>query len=251
MSSRVQTALLALLAVVAAALTVLALRAPEPPVDTLGSARSSSARGFQATPSPSAKAVQPVVATAGRARPLVVVVGDSYAAGTGATAPRSTAYPALIAADLTWDVRAAASPGAGYVVKGLGGPVIELLRRTPLARLDPDLVVLQAGHHDVTGDAEIAQIRGRVVEAVEAVRAAAPRAQVVVVGLLWPAAPPAGAAGADQALRDAAASAGVLFTHTFDLRFPGVAGNRTDDSGHQRIAVRLESSFRDLGLVTQ
>ena len=44
-----------------------------------------------------------------------------------------------------------AVPGAGYVATGRDehGPVVRLLRDADLARLDPSLVVLQAGHNDV------------------------------------------------------------------------------------------------------
>ena len=259
MSTRVQTALLALLAVATAVFCVLALRPPEPagsgslvvPTASRAPAFASSA---PATPSPtvagtSPVAARPVIATGGRSKPVVAFLGDSYVAGVGAARPATRGYVGQLADTLGWDTTAATIPGGGYIAPGRGGPLIALISSTDLRELDPDLVVLQAGNNDVR--LAVGELRGRVVEAVEAVRAVAPRAQVVVVGVLWPAAPPATARIADEALQAGAAAARALFSYTYDLRFDAAGGNRPNDDGYAKIAERLQSSFNDLGLVAR
>jgi hypothetical protein len=91
-------------------------------------------------------------------------------------------------------------------------------------------------------------LQARVAESVELVNSLSPRAQVDVVGILWPTTPPPAATEVDAAIRAGAAEAGALFTHTLDLRFSSTSDDSPDDEGHDAIAVRLASSFSDLGL---
>ena len=266
MSSRVQTALLALLAVVAAALTVLALRPPDPPdpdslvtpvappsaqasPSALPSTTPSPAAGTSPGASPAATPGRPLTPTDGRERPVVAFAGDSYAAGVGATTPDRNGYVGLLTHRLNWTTRSSGLVGAGYLDAAPGGTVVDAIRALNLAKLKPDLVVLQAGRNDVALPPD--QLTARVVEAVALVREQAPAAQVDVVGVLWPAAPPVAATRADAAIRAGAEQAGAMFTHTLDLRFPAPVRNHPDDAGYARISVRLESSFRDLGLLGQ
>lgn len=225
---------LALLAVVTVVLAALALRPPEPPSTAAGDL-------LQATTE-----AQPVLATGGRPKPKVVVFGDSYAAGVGATSPKQTGYVAELSKALQWDISVVPALGGGYIAGGYDGPMINLIGRINLKATDPDLVILQAGHNDIM--VFPAQLESRVTEVIEAVRVQAPRAQIVVVGMLWPGKPPAEAEAADAAMSRAAAKAGALFTYTFDLRFPAAGGIRPTDEGYRDIAVRLRSSFTDLGL---
>lgn len=235
MRERWKDVALALLAVATVALAALALR---PPDATSGAPEDR----LEAPP-----AAQPVVATSGRPKPTVVVLGDSYAAGVGATSPEQTGYVAQLGKALEWDITVVPALGGGYVAGGYDGPMINLVGRIDLKATDPDLVILQAGHNDVR--VLPAQLESRVTEVIEAVREQVPRAQIVVVGLLWPSKPPAEGAAVDEAMSRAASRAGALFTYTFDLRFAAAGGIRPTDEGYRDIKVRLQSSFRDLGLI--
>lgn len=252
MSTRVQDVLLALLAAAAIALSVAVLRPPQTPDSTalLGAAVPRIAAAT-AAPSPSASSARPgrpVAASNGRPAPVVAFAGDSYVGGVGATRPGASGYVPLLAQRLGWATTAVGLPGAGYLEAAPGATVLDAIRQLDLPSLAPDLVVLQAGHNDVT--LPLAQLQARVTAAVLAVRQQVPAAQVDVVGILWPGTPPAAAPAADAAIRAGAQAAGALFTSTLDLRFPAVAAaNRPTDAGHAAIAVRLQSSFRDLGLL--
>jgi lysophospholipase L1-like esterase len=83
-------------------------------------------------------------------RPLLVVVGASFAAGVGPDA-RHEAWPEDLARILHYRLAVAADPGAGYVNPGNGhrGPFSRLAAGLPLSRLKPAVVVIQGGHDDI------------------------------------------------------------------------------------------------------
>ena len=256
MGPRLQNLLLVALALAAVVLVGLAIRTPQPePPDTLTSPPvpiSTASGGLRPTtptqpPAPAIVPVRPLVATNGRSKPLVLFVGDSYVSGVGASQPKQTGFVPQLSAALGWEARASGAPGTGFMRAGTRGPLADLVRAADLATLQPDLVVLNGAHNDVTGPVD--QLPGRVREVVELIDSLAPQAQVVIVGVLWPGPPPAAAKGFDVVLKAAANSAGANFSHTYDLRFTSSGpGNRPDDDGYRLIAERLRASFIDLGL---
>ena len=74
--------------------------------------------------------------TDNRPQPVVLLVGDGYADGRGASSP-SNSYASLISKELGWDVRLATAPGAGYLS---GNSLLDLFTDSPDS-VDPDLVI--------------------------------------------------------------------------------------------------------------
>ena len=151
---------------------------------------------------PPAPVIAVPVGTGAAAHP-VVVLGASISAGTGSTPEQ--AWPAVVGRCLGRRVVVGAVPGAGYVAtgRGAGGPVVRLLDQADLPRLDPSLVVLQAGHNDI--DTPAPRLRAAVTTAVETAHREAPRAPVALITVVAHAGDPSAAARAtDATIVDAA-----------------------------------------------
>jgi lysophospholipase L1-like esterase len=112
--------------------------------------------------------------------PVMAVVGASFTAGTG-PGNAALSWAVLLAKTLGWNAVVDGVPGAGYVRPGAGhqGPVARQLAREDLRALDPGLVVVQAGHDDSGVPTSLE--RQRVGQAIDAIRAAAPRARIAVL----------------------------------------------------------------------
>lgn len=110
-------------------------------------------------------------------RPTVAIVGASYTAGTGPGNP-DLSWAVLLARQLRWNAVIYGAAGAGYVREGYGrsGTVQRMLRAEGLRRLDPALVLVQAGFDDIGVSAELE--KPQVEDTVELIRAAAPRARI-------------------------------------------------------------------------
>jgi acyl-CoA thioesterase-1 len=112
-----------------------------------------------------------------RQHPAVAIVGASYTAGTGPGNP-ALSWAVLLARQLRWNAVVYGVPGAGYVRAGNGGrgPMARMLSAEGLRRLNPALVIVQAGFDDVGVPAALEE--QRVGAAVDLIRAAAPRARI-------------------------------------------------------------------------
>lgn len=112
--------------------------------------------------------------------PAMAIVGASYTAGVGPGAA-ALSWGAVLARTLGWKAVIYGVPGVGYVSKGSPelGPVIRMLGAERLRRLDPSLVILQAGHDDIGVPPSIE--RRQVRRAVEEIRAQAPQARIALL----------------------------------------------------------------------
>jgi lysophospholipase L1-like esterase len=111
--------------------------------------------------------------------PTVAVVGASYTAGMGPGNPEQS-WAVGLARQLRWDAVIDGVPGAGYVKQAkAGGPMARMLRGLELARLDPALVIVQAGHDDL--GVPPALERQRVDATVALIRQTAPRARIALL----------------------------------------------------------------------
>ena len=92
--------------------------------------------------------------------PVVVVVGASITAGVGAADPAGS-WAVLLARQLHWNAFVYGVPGAGYVHAGLGGkgPVATEIARAHLRLLQPALVIVQAGHDDMSVPPDLERLR--------------------------------------------------------------------------------------------
>jgi len=117
--------------------------------------------------------------------PAMAIVGASFTAGTG-PGNAALSWAVLLARTLGWNAVVDGVPGAGYVRAGAGhqGPVARLLAGEDLRALDPRLVVVQAGHDDSGVPASLE--RQRVGQAIDAIRAAAPRARIALLTVFAP-----------------------------------------------------------------
>jgi lysophospholipase L1-like esterase len=112
--------------------------------------------------------------------PTVAIVGASFTAGIGAEDPAG-AWAVLLARQLNWNAFVYGVPGAGYVHAGLGrkGPVSAEVTRVHLGALQPSLIIVQAGHDDMSVPPDQELIR--VEQTVATIRAQAPGAQIALV----------------------------------------------------------------------
>ena len=112
--------------------------------------------------------------------PTVAIVGASITAGVGAEDPAGS-WAVLLARQLHWNAFVYGVPGAGYVLPGLGrkGPVAAEIARAHLRALQPALVIVQAGHDDMSVPPGLE--RDRVEQAIARIRAEAPQARIALL----------------------------------------------------------------------
>jgi lysophospholipase L1-like esterase len=111
---------------------------------------------------------------------LLVVVGASFTAGVGPGNPDKS-WAVVLARTLHWNAVVYGVPGAGYVRLGAGrrGPVTAELARIDLSALDPDLIIVQAGHDDIGVNPGLEE--RRVADTIALIRAEAPGARIALV----------------------------------------------------------------------
>jgi acyl-CoA thioesterase I len=111
---------------------------------------------------------------------VLAVAGASISYGVGAIEPADS-WPVVLGHMLGWRVVVSADPGAGFVAGGArdGGPMVRLITRLDLARLHPDVVVVQAGFNDIGRPP--AALRAGVQNSIQLIRAEAPDATIVLV----------------------------------------------------------------------
>ena len=82
-----------------------------------------------------------------RLAPVAAIVGASYTAGVGPDNPVQS-WAVQLAQELHWNAVIYGVPGAGYARGGPGGTrsMSSLLEAEDLGRLNPELVIVQAGH---------------------------------------------------------------------------------------------------------
>jgi lysophospholipase L1-like esterase len=112
--------------------------------------------------------------------PTVAIVGASFTAGVGAEDPAGS-WAVLLARQLRWNAFVYGVPGAGYVHPGLGrkGPVAAEVARVHLGALRPSLIIVQAGHDDMSVPPDLERLR--VEQTVAMIRAQAPGAWIALV----------------------------------------------------------------------
>src|SRR6202453_2393899 len=142
----------------------------------------------------------------GRQPPALAIVGASFTAGVGPGNP-AQAWAVRLARTLHWDAVIDGVPGAGYVRPGVGrkGPVAAEIARVDLRKLDPALVIVQAGHDDMGVPASVE--RRRVAQAVALIRAQAPQARIALITVFPGRTHLAAASRTDQAIVTAATAA--------------------------------------------
>jgi lysophospholipase L1-like esterase len=115
-----------------------------------------------------------------RRLPAVAIVGASYTAGVGPDNPELS-WAVKLARQLRWNAVVYGVPGAGYTRLSASGrgPMSRMLDGEGLRKLDPELVIVQAGHDDL--GIPLALEERRVAATVDLIRAAAPHARIALM----------------------------------------------------------------------
>lgn len=177
--------------------------------------------------------------TDNRPQPVVLLVGDGYADGRGASSA-GTAYPSLLARDLGWDVRLATATSAGYV--SASPTLLDLLVESP-PDLTPDLVIVQGGFGaDAPSDA--------AKSAVEELRTTIENQYGDVPVVAVTAFAPDGITGQLETRERTVARAWREDPDVLVLRpqIDGWSDPSADDAGHELIATEMVAAFRTAGL---
>jgi lysophospholipase L1-like esterase len=184
--------------------------------------------------------------------PLALFIGDSYAAGAGASTA-SARWTSLAAHELGWEEVNKARGGTGYVTasdrSGCGReycpPFPEVLA-DPFDRV-PDIVVISGGRNDPS---DLDAFRAGVAATLARVRSTWPEAELVVTNPLWDDNPlPPGISARLDVIVDVAAQYDAL---VLDLGQPLVGrpefvasdGVQPNDDGHQTIASAFVAAWR-------
>jgi lysophospholipase L1-like esterase len=184
----------------------------------------------------------------------LAIVGASFTAGVGPDNP-ALSWAADLARKLRWNTVVYGVPGAGYVRTGTDGlgPMKRMLDVERLPGLAPALVIVQAGHDD---DGVPARAEGRQVrQAIDLVRADAPRARIALVTVFAPPSGPVSRAlsQADRAIVTAARAADphviIMDPLTGHWKFPRARdGLHPTAAGDAWIARRVASILRAHGI---
>jgi len=112
--------------------------------------------------------------------PTAAIVGASYTAGVGPDNPEQS-WAVQLTRELHWNAVVYGVSGAGFANSGLGatGSMSGLLKAEDLPRLNPALVIVQAGFND-NGVPEAVEA-SRVRAVINQIRAAAPNARVALL----------------------------------------------------------------------
>jgi lysophospholipase L1-like esterase len=214
--------------------------------------------------------VVPAAASVGEAGRRGVVLGDSYAEGSGADRVGG-GYVQTFAAAMGWKVEVDAQGGTGYFAPG--PPTVDGLpsNRTSLVerstrRLTPDrinYVMVSAGINDRTPVEDERLIPAAVVGqradlTFANLLAAYPGARLIVVGPFWPNDDPtAGMLAVRDEIERAAARHGALFidpiaeqwiTRENMIEMISADGTHPTQAGHDYMAYRLMEGLRRAGV---
>lgn len=190
------------------------------------------------------------------APPHVVVVGDSYTAGSdmGGTGPAS--WPAVVEAELAdsgidSSFEVAAAGGSGYVAHLAGKPVFEELIESAAGR-DTAVIVVFGSRNDVAPGVQVA---AAATQAFDAARRVAPDATLLVIGPPWvDDSVPDNVVASRDAVRSAAAGARATFVDPLeegwfmgtDSQLIGSDGVHPTDAGHAHLAQSILPHLRDI-----
>lgn len=261
MSSRLQHAGLVVMLVATLVIVAFAMRTPTPP-PTTDLPRSAASADPSRSPSGSAKPSQkPSNSASDAAVPkgaTAVILGDSFAAGAGATSPEQR-WSTLLTVGTQWKEANLAHPQTGYVRAGTVGQCTpQTCPAFPDVVADavkdsPGIVIVTGGANDLGEGAE--KVADAVTRLVSGLRTGAPEAKVVVVNPWWDLRPEDPAlAEYTKAIKDAATAAGATWADTGQplVGHPDLMqadGLQPNDKGHQALAEAVFKALQAKGLI--
>lgn len=192
---------------------------------------------------PTGPVFDPLTTGRGADRPVVLLVGDGYADGQGASSA-GTSYASLLARDLGWDIRLATAPAAGYVSDSR--TLLDLLNASRVD-LDPALVIVQGGYGGPGADRDA---RTAVLELDTAVRQRWGDVPVAVVTPFVMEATEQAATRERTIARAWRTDPSVLLVRPQPEGWGVVdtRGGPPDDTDHARLAAGIAQALRTAGL---
>jgi len=204
---------------------------------------------------PDARSASPTrVAAAIRPGSQVLIVGDSYTKGSGASDSRH-GWARDIVADMGWDATVDGIGGTGYVNTGVhrSSRYTYAARIGDHASLDPALVIVQGSQNDwLVGPDDL---RTAVESTLRRAVRQWPDAVVVALGPSAPQPRAASTTGISASVAAGARAAGVTFIDPLqrqwftDANSPGYAAvdqQHLNDGGYRYLAGRVERALEDL-----
>ncbi len=196
----------------------------------------------------------PVAATAAAPRPVLGVIGDSFAAGTAIGGAGGQGFPRMIAERAGWQWGTTAVGGTGYVAHPAGVQPYQAQQVDAMIAAHPTLLVVEGSQNDLHADVRAV---GPAATALYArLREALPQTRIVVVGPIASNSDQAAAlAGVDAAVGSAARTAGLPYIDAIgegwftDAQAPLIGADHIHPTwaGHQRIADLLGADLVRLG----
>jgi lysophospholipase L1-like esterase len=184
--------------------------------------------------------------------PVVAIAGASITAGVGADDP-ARSWAVLLARLLHWNAFVYGVPGAGYVHTGLGqkGPIAAEIAQIHLRALRPALVIVQAGHDDMSVPPGLE--RQRVEQTVAMIKAEAPQARIALITVFAGRSRPPALYLTDQAIVAGAIAADpqviIMDPLASGWRFPHAAdGLHPSPEGNAWIAAKVADILRQYGM---
>jgi lysophospholipase L1-like esterase len=200
----------------------------------------------QPSPTPSARPLPPPPASATRAGQIVAFLGDSYAAGAGASRP-SNGWTYRVSHHLGWVEKNLSQITASYSTTGEPGETSYRARIPALVATGAQVVVVSGGRADVHVGAT--QFRSDVRATLAGIHAALPKAKIMVVSPTWGNSPaPARLTALITIVRAEAVRAGVTYLDIGEpmVGNPGLMaadGWQPNDAGHAAIAAAVEKAL--------
>jgi len=183
---------------------------------------------------------------------VAAFIGDSYTTGTGFGGQDSDGWPATLSRAHGWAPVLEAVGGSGYVAGADRGT--NFASRVPaVVQAKPSYVIVSGSRNDRYFQA--AEIQASASEVIRTLQGELPNTTIVVVGVLWDASTPLeGTYEANEAVRNAATSAGVPFIDGLTdpwLNDPALIGTdllHPNNAGHAEIAARVGQALTGLGI---
>ncbi|MGY1631572.1 SGNH/GDSL hydrolase family protein [Geodermatophilus sp. SYSU D01186] len=208
--------------------------------------------------------VTPPVEVADGPFPIAVVMGDSWAEGSGAEYPGG-GFAEQVAQAEGWRLINASQGGTGYVTDGPENypKRAPLPERVPdVVAQQPDVVIVAAGLNDADRGYTTEQLTTAVQATLEPLRDQLPDALIFIVGPFWPNEEPIESAlQVDAVVQDVTEELGLPFVSPIQERWitgsnegtplgnraqyigTGVAGTHPTQAGHDYLADRIEDAL--------
>jgi lysophospholipase L1-like esterase len=200
--------------------------------------------------------VRPVSITAADTRPMLGVIGDSFAAGTALGGAGGRGFPMMVAQRVGWRWGTTAIGGTGYVAQLPGTLPYDGGQVDRMVADHPDVLVVEGSQND--GRADVRAVGVAATALFAHLRGALPRTRIVVVGpVASNSAQAAALAGVDRVVGEAARAAGLPYVDALgegwftDAQAALIGEDHIHPTwaGHQRIADLLGADLARLGVL--